>query len=113
MGREEMKTISVADEFSPFPAGRYDSDGPYNGARFRDKYLLPLLEQADTVVVNIDRVVLLPSSFWQEIWGGMVRDKLVDKRVALTRFRVATTDDELKPYVGMATQFINEAEPLD
>lgn len=104
-------TISVAKNYSPYPAGRYRSDGPFNGTVFRDKHLLPLLAKAEQVLVDIDGVALLPSSFWEEVWGGMVRKGRMDQNEVFRRFKVVTTDPELKPYVEMAWRFVKEAQP--
>jgi hypothetical protein len=67
------KLISVARDFSKAPAGRYDSDGPAPGARFRDQYLLPALKAADSVTVDLDGTAGYGSSFLEEAFGGLVR----------------------------------------
>jgi len=36
--------VSIAKDFSEFPAGRENEDGPYSGQRFRDEILLPKLD---------------------------------------------------------------------
>lgn len=106
-----MTTLSVAVDYSPFPAGRYPKDGPYNGQKFRDRVLLPLLERAERVVVNIDNVATLPSSFWEEVWGGMIRERRIDKETARRRFEIETSDRELQSYVDIAWRFLDEARP--
>lgn len=106
-----MTTITIATDYSPFPAGRYPDDGPFNGERFRDTILLPLLNKAEKVVVDIDNVATLPSSFWEEIWGGMIRKHRIDKATARRRFAIRTTDRELESYVDIAWQFLDEAKP--
>lgn len=106
-----MKTLNVAKKFSPYPAGRYPDDGPFNGQIFRDEVLLPLLQEAQSVVVDIDGVALLPSSFWEETWGGMIREGRLGKAEARRRFSVVTSDPELRRYVDLAKNFLEEAEP--
>ena len=108
-----MATLNLAKQFSPYPAGRYPADGEFNGQDFRDHVLLPMLNKAQLVRVNIDGVATLPSSFWEETWGGMVRMKRVDKKVAQARFEVVTTDPDLQRYVDLARTFLSEAEPKD
>lgn len=106
-----MITLNLAKEFSPYPAGRYPDDGEFNGQRFRDKVLLPLLEKARIVQVNIDGVATLPSSFWEETWGGMVRKRRIEKTVAQSRLMVVTSEPDLERYVELAKSFLAEAEP--
>lgn len=66
--------ISIAKQFSPTPAGRYRSDGPFPGERFRDEVLVPELEKPDNVVtVDLDGTAGFGSSFLEEAFGGLVR----------------------------------------
>ena len=67
------KVISVAKDFSPSPAGRFLSDGPFPGERFRDSLLLPALRQHDGVTVDLDGTDGMGSSFLEEAFGGLVR----------------------------------------
>lgn len=67
------KVISVANDFSPAPAGRDMTDGPYPGAKFRDELLLPALNSYDEVIVDLDGTAGMGSSFLEEAFGGLVR----------------------------------------
>ena len=51
-----IKTISVASDFSLTPAGHYISDGPECRESFRDKILLPALTKYDKVIVDLDGI---------------------------------------------------------
>lgn len=66
-------TITVADQFSRYPAGRYRSDGPRSGEVFREDFLLPALRSHDQVIVNLDGAMGYGSSFLDEAFGGLVR----------------------------------------
>jgi hypothetical protein len=65
--------ISIAKQFSPTPAGRYVSDGPFPGETFREKWLTPALDAGGTVTVNLDGTAGYGSSFLEEAFGGLVR----------------------------------------
>jgi STAS-like domain of unknown function (DUF4325) len=69
--------LSIANDFSKFPAGRYKEDGPFNGTRFRDEILVPKLTDAlqsgSRLVVILDGVVGYSSSFLEEVFGGLAR----------------------------------------
>jgi hypothetical protein len=65
--------ISIAVDFSPAPAGRNVSDGPYPGAKFRDEFLVPALRSHDSITVDLDGTAGMGSSFLEEAFGGLVR----------------------------------------
>lgn len=67
------QTISVAEDFSPAPAGRFMDDGPYPGAAFRENLLLPAIQKNDKVIVDLEGTELAGSSFLEEAFGGLVR----------------------------------------
>lgn len=65
--------IDIARDFSREPFGRYPSHGPVSGERFRTEFLEGPLRAGDRVVVNIDGVSGLSSSFLDEAFAGLVR----------------------------------------
>ena len=67
-----MSQLSVANDFSRFPAGRYVTDGPYPGQSFRDNHLVPALRKGP-VTVLLDDTFGYGSSFLEEAFGGLVR----------------------------------------
>ena len=67
------KIIDIGKDFSRFPAGRYESDGPYNGETFRTKYLLPILKNKEKVIIELDGTAGYGSSFLEEAFGGLIR----------------------------------------
>ena len=67
-----MKHLGVAKDFARYPAGRYRIDGPYNGERFREDFLKPMLIN-DSVEVNLDGTRGYGSSFLEEAFGGLIR----------------------------------------
>ena len=68
------KTINVGRDFSRYPAGRYKSDGPYNGEKFREDFLLPALRGSEhEIIIEFDEARGYGSSFLEEAFGGLVR----------------------------------------
>jgi hypothetical protein len=67
-------TISVAEDFSKFPAGRFRSDGPHSGQAFKDELLLPALRRTGHVRVLLDGTMGYGSSFLEEAFGGLIRE---------------------------------------
>jgi hypothetical protein len=76
--------ISIAAEFSAYPAGRDDQDGDFNGERFRRVLLLPKLKEAlekhVKLVVSLEGMQSFGSSFLEEAFGGLVRKEGIAKK---------------------------------
>ena len=69
----EKKIINIRRDFSRYPAGRYIEDGPYNGQRFREDFLIPALkDNTEKVYIELDGVRGYNSSFLDEAFGGLV-----------------------------------------
>ena len=68
------KTITVAIDFSKFPAGRFLQDGRYSGQRFREQYLFPELMAGNELEILLDDVEGYGSSFLEEAFGGLIRE---------------------------------------
>ena len=75
-------TISIAKDFSQYPAGRTRRDGPNSAERFRDE--VPALQKAVAaglqVIVELDGVYGYSSSFLEETFGGLVRRKVLSPK---------------------------------
>lgn len=95
--------INVARDFSPFAAGRYYSDGPFSGQRFREEILLPTLGENENVTVDLDGTLGLGSSFLDEAFGGLVRAgyRLSDLRNRLVvKCRIKSYEDRAWQYIA-------------
>lgn len=100
--------LSIAQDFSPFPGGRTRSDGPFNGVLFRDDILRPLLEANDEVTLILDGVAGLPSSFWEEVIGGLIRLGALRAEDIGNRLRIRTSQPELQVYIPMAFKYAKD-----
>lgn len=71
------KIIVIASQFSVYPGGRVDDDGPHNGTKFRTQFIIPALECAiqndDSVTIDFDGTRGYGSSFLDEAFGGLIR----------------------------------------
>lgn len=104
-----VKNISVANDFSRFPAGRFIIDGPYSGQKFRDEILYPAIQDNDQVVVTFDGVAGLGSSFLEEAFGGLIREHGLDKTLINEKLRITSSEEDLQEYVKLCREFIEEA----
>ena len=77
----EKTMINVAKDFSRYPAGRFKADGPASGEEFREKFLLPALQQSRPLVIELDGTRGYGSSFLEEAFGGSVRQGYEPKLV--------------------------------
>lgn len=103
----EYKMISVAKDFSQFPAGRYIADGPFPGQKFRDEYLFPALKTNEVVEVDMDGTLGYGSSFLEEAFGGLVRELGM---TAATLHQKLKLKCSVSTYVNRAWQYIDEAD---
>ncbi|HDT1126738.1 TPA: STAS-like domain-containing protein [Morganella morganii subsp. morganii] len=71
----KQKIITIVNDFSKKPYGRYPGDGDSNGEVFRKKYLVPALKESDQVIVVLTGYNRYGRSFIDEAFGGLVRDE--------------------------------------
>lgn len=78
---DTVHTIDLGSEFARLPFGRHPSDGPNNGERFREEFIVPALEKFDKIVVVFDNAHGVGPSFLDEAFGVLVdRLKLTIER---------------------------------
>lgn len=102
-------TISIAKNFSAYPAGRYPADGEYNGTAFRKAVLVPVLTDDAKVEVTFDDVAGFGSSFLDEAFGGLIRDEGMTKEFLDSHLLLTTTEPELEAFVHLAQRYIDQA----
>lgn len=103
--------IDLARDFGRYPAGRFISDGPYSGQRFREDFLLPKLNELPPdaeLEIDLDGARGFGSSFLEEAFGGLVRVHKLNKDnlQRILRFKCRDKSLELE-----ARHYINEAQP--
>jgi hypothetical protein len=111
-----MKIISIAEDFSPSPAGRTRADGPFNGQRFRDEFLVPALRKAvdedDKVVVNLDGAYSYSSSFLEEVFGGIVRSGNFPAAILTSRLEIKAANPVYASFRRDAEKYLSDALKL-
>jgi len=105
----ERFKLRIAD-FSTTPFGRYRSDGPKSGEVFRDDVLEPAIMNHDKVELILDGVAGLPSSFWEEALGGLIR-KGWKSEVLRQKLDLIASDRDLQVFVRLGWRYIAEAKP--
>jgi hypothetical protein len=101
--------IKVAD-FTETPGGRWRKDGQYSGEEFRDSILTPTLttahETRGTVVILLDGVAGYGSSFLEEVFGGIVRSKLLPPDEIAAILNVRANDAALEGFKADALRYL-------
>lgn len=99
-----MKMINIARDFSRAPAGRFISDGPNSGQRFRESFLIPSLNKSEMIVIDLDGTRGMGSSFLEEAFGGLIR-RGFDSGFLATHIKLVTKDpsleSEIKGYMAL------------
>ena len=104
-----MKTISIADDFTRYPGGRYRKHGKGSGEEFRDAFLVPMLEKEEEVVIILDGTAGYSSSFLEEAFGGLVRRGYAKELIhRLLKFKA---EGGFKAYERMIWSFIDTTRP--
>lgn len=103
--------INLAKDFSPNPFGRYKSDGPNSGERFRELLITKLNQcqkEHDMLHVYIDDVNIgIGSSFLDEGFAGLVFKGHFSSSELQDLLKIETEDSS---YVDEIWSYIKEAE---
>ena len=104
-----MKRIDICKHFSDVPAGRYKTDGPNSGERFRNDFLLPALHAGKKVEVILDGSEGYGSSFLEEAFGGLVRNTEFTREFIDSNLSITAHSAEYAFYRDLALEFISDA----
>ena len=113
MCRKSVTRISIAEDFSQFPAGRFREDGLYNGTTFREDTLVPALQKLDDsglLEVSFDGVSGFGTSFLEEAFGGLIRRSRFTKAFLDEHLRITAEQGDLLDFVQLALSFIDAEE---
>jgi len=101
-------SISVAD-FSVTPGPRLKVEGAFSGELFRETVLKPAFENAiqkgNKLTVNLDGTLGYGTSFLEEAFGGLAREKEV--KSVLNNLAIIATEEpylveDIKEYIAKA-----------
>lgn len=101
------KTINLAEDYNSAPIGRYVTDGDYTGEGFREDFLAPALDENDKVIIELDGLDGIGPSFWEEAFGGLIREGKFTKDDLDKKLELKCSDDEY--LVEHVKSFIEDA----
>ena len=102
------RKISIADDFSKYPSGRYRKNGRGSGEEFREEFLLPPLREGASIEVSFKGAYGYPASFVEEAFGGLIRAG-VGLDAIEQHLTLIPGSDEYEVYVSQAWRYIRDA----
>ena len=103
---EKVVKFDIGNDFNPFPGGRFIADGPASGEQFRNEFLAQLFKENDKVIISLDSAMGYGSSFLEEAFGGLVREKIIDKEVLLKKLELQSEQESI---INSIIQYIKDA----
>lgn len=98
------KTVFVK-EYTKTPGGRYRTDGTGNGQAFREDYIEKIWNDYEIISVVLSGTSGYPSSFLEEVFGGLVRVYGIQPVLSKIKFSCPDdpfVEDEIKRYLKNA-----------
>jgi hypothetical protein len=90
--------IKIARDFTPTPGPRYIKEGFHSGELFRDTILYPKFEEAlkqgVKIEVDLDGTAGYGTSFLEETFGGLIREKHMDIEVIKKHLELISNEED-------------------
>ena len=102
-------TINIAKDYSRFPSGRYPEDGDGNATTFREKFLVPVLENDDRAIIVLDGAGGYPASFLDEAFAGLVKKEGYPAKKVLKSFDFRATEPGFGLFVYTIKAYLDAA----
>lgn len=104
-------TLDVS-EYTDMPIGRDSKDGTKNGSDYRDNYVKPALEEYSLVKIDFNNTLGAAPSFLEELFGGLVRAGLINRKSFHERIEVIykyeSVKNNVEKYVREADDYLNK-----
>lgn len=106
--------IDIGKDFSEFPHGRYYSDGPDSGEKFREELLLPRLKNLgrnEKLKIILDNGVEgYGSSFLVEAFARIVKYGYMTSEELLSKLDLSFRNSDYEFYKEKILQYISDAK---
>lgn len=102
----KQKVINVTD-YTRTPGGRFRSDGKGNGQEFREDFIEPIWKDYDKIIINFKGASGYPSSFLEEVFGGLVRKfglEEIQSKLVYDYPEDTFVQNEIKDYIERAAK---------
>ena len=101
-----MIEVSVARDFTRYPAGRLKRNGTTSGEAFRERFLERPIARGESVSIELDGTIGYGSSFLEEAFGGLVRSLELSPAIVKSRLNLISQDQSLLKEID---QYIDDA----
>ena len=101
-----MNLISIANDFTKFPGGRFPEDGEFSGQEFRENFLIPAYLSGLATTIDFDGTRGYGSSFLEEAFGGIIRQLKISSE---DFFKIFTLKSSRPSLIEEVTLYINNA----
>jgi len=78
----EIKKYIFIKEFTKYPGGRYEKDGPFSGEQFRKEVLEPVFSSGENIKIDFSGVLGVPPSFIDESFAEIAKKYGKEKFIA-------------------------------
>jgi hypothetical protein len=107
---DDTHIINMAKDFSATPSGRSEDDGQHNGARLREEFLVPALENDGIAILHLDGVAPCAASFVEEAFAPLVTKHHFSPDYLREHLRLFVDKDHLHDdTVDLAFHYIDNA----
>lgn len=103
-----IKKVNIGKDFSRYPAGRFPTDGKYNGETFRKKFIVDPLKNGNKLEIELDDAVDYGSSFLEEAFGGLIRAEGFDYEFLKNSITLIAKDEILKEEIWQYIEFARD-----
>lgn len=104
--------INISKDFSITPGGRFIHEGEFSGEKFRKEILFPMYEESlknnEKLIIDFDGCFGYATSFLEEAFGGLVRDK--KEKGILNHMEFISNDDVTIP--DLIKEYVSKEESL-
>ena len=102
------KIVNISKDFSPYPMGRDEEDGPDHGQRFYTNFLKPSLLKKEKITIIFDGVHAFGSSFLDEAFHEMPAKDRVPRSEFKELVSIVAKGHAFQFYKAMAENFIQK-----
>jgi hypothetical protein len=110
-----MSVLRISEHVQS-PGFRFVKDGPNSGGWFRESVLSPALKaainQGSELTVELDGVAGYGSSFLEEAFGGLIRERHFTRDQVDRHLKIVARSSLFEPYRDLALRFIGNAVPI-
>jgi len=104
--------IKISKDFAKMPGGRYQNKSDKSGEEFRKDLLIPKYNLAksskEKLIIDLDGLFAYPSSFFEEAFGGLVREFRSEKEQLISTIDFVCEENPIQ--IDRIKRYMNDAD---